>query len=117
MPRYYFDLRDNDELAVDDEGVELFTLQAVQIEAARSLVDMARQAIWTKAETILDHRMAIEVRDEHGPVLQASLNGENSRVVGHRLIGTGQGRLQRRECRGSRLSAPGAARAVGWQHQ
>ena len=71
MPRYYFDLRDNDELAVDDEGLELFTLQAVQIEAARSLVDMARQLIWTKAETVMGHRMAIEVRDEHGPVLQA----------------------------------------------
>lgn len=79
MPRYYFDLRDNDELAVDDEGVELFTLQAVQIEAARSLVDMARQAIWTKTETILGHWMVVEVRDEHGPVLQAKFEFELER--------------------------------------
>ncbi|MEH2537108.1 MULTISPECIES: DUF6894 family protein [unclassified Bradyrhizobium] len=71
MPRYYFDLCDNDELAVDDEGLELPNLQAVQIEAARSLVDMAKHAIWSKAETVLRHRMAIEVRDEKGPVLQA----------------------------------------------
>jgi hypothetical protein len=34
MPRYYFDLREDGELAVDEEGVELPTLQAVQIEAA-----------------------------------------------------------------------------------
>ena len=76
MPRYYFDLRDNDELAVDEEGLELPTVQAVQIEAARSLVDMAKHAIWTKAETVLGHRMAIEVRDENGPVLRAKFTFE-----------------------------------------
>ena len=79
-PRYYFDLRDNDELAVDGEGVELATLQAVQIEAARSLVDMARHAIWTKAESLLRHRMAIEVRDENGAVLQAKFTFELERT-------------------------------------
>ena len=79
MPRYYFDLRDNDELAVDDEGLELSTLQAVQIEAARSLVDMAKHAIWKKADTILGHRMAIEVRDGDGPVLQAKFTFELER--------------------------------------
>jgi hypothetical protein len=76
MPRYYFDLREADELAVDDEGLELPTLQAVQIEAARSLVDMARHAVWTKAETLTGHRMAIEVRDTTGPVLQARFTFE-----------------------------------------
>jgi hypothetical protein len=79
MPRYYFDLRDNDELAVDDEGLELSTLQAVQIEAARSLVDMAKHAIWTKADTVFGHRMAIEVRDGDGPVLQAKFTFELER--------------------------------------
>jgi hypothetical protein len=76
MTRYYFDLRDNGELAVDEEGLELPNLQAVQIEAARSLVDMAKHAIWTKADTVLDHRMAIEVRDESGPVLEAKFTFE-----------------------------------------
>jgi hypothetical protein len=69
-------LREADELAVDDEGVDLHTLQAVQIEAARSLVDMARHAVWTKAETLTGHRMAIEVRDANGPVLQAKFTFE-----------------------------------------
>jgi hypothetical protein len=76
MPRYYFDLRDNDELAVDEEGMELPTLQAVQIETARSLVDIAKHAIWTKAESVLRHRMAIEVRNGTGPVLQARFTFE-----------------------------------------
>jgi hypothetical protein len=76
MPRYYFDLREADELAVDDEGLELPTLQAVRIEAARSLVDMARHAVWTKTETLTGHRMAIEVRDTTGPVLQARFTFE-----------------------------------------
>jgi hypothetical protein len=45
--------------------------RSVQIEAARSLVDLAKDAVWTTAATVLGHRMAIEVRDESGPVLQA----------------------------------------------
>jgi hypothetical protein len=53
MPRYYFDLREDGELAVDEEGLELPTLQAVQIEAARSLVDMARHAVWQKPKQSL----------------------------------------------------------------
>ena len=40
MKRYFFDLRDGDELTPDDEGVELSTMEAVQEEAARSLADM-----------------------------------------------------------------------------
>jgi uncharacterized protein DUF6894 len=76
MPRYYFDLCDNGELAIDEEGMELPTLKAVQIEAARSLVDIAKHAIWTKAETVLGHRMAIEVRDDNGPVLKAKFTFE-----------------------------------------
>jgi hypothetical protein len=45
MPRYYFDLRDEDEVAVDEEGLELSSLRAVQIEAAKSLADLARDAL------------------------------------------------------------------------
>ena len=76
MRRYFFDVRDGDELAIDDEGLEMLTLQAVQLEAARSLVDMARHAIWTKAEVLTGHRMAIEVWDASGPVLQARFTFE-----------------------------------------
>ena len=80
--RYYFDLRDGDEVAVDDEGVELPNLQAVQEEAALSLVDMARDAIRTHPNDGAGHLMAIEVRDESGPVLQVRLTYE----VGQRRL-------------------------------
>ena len=76
MPRYFFDLTDGGEFARDDEGLELPDRQAVQVEAARSLADIAKHAIWSKAETIQDHRMAIELRDEHGPVLKAKFSFE-----------------------------------------
>jgi hypothetical protein len=45
MPRYYFDLLDGDVLALDEEGLELSDLRAVQAEAAKSLVDMTRDAV------------------------------------------------------------------------
>jgi hypothetical protein len=79
MPRYYFDLCENNDLAVDEEGVGLPDMQAVQVEAARSLVDMARHAVWTRAENILGHQMSIEVRDDDGPVLQAKFTFELER--------------------------------------
>ena len=68
--RYYFDLRDGDEIAVDEEGLELPGIERVQEEAALSLADMARDAA---SEHRIDGgvpRIAIEVRDDHGPLLQ-----------------------------------------------
>jgi hypothetical protein len=79
MSRYYFDLRDGGYLSIDEEGMELPTMQAVQIEAARSLVDIAKHAVWSTAATVLGHQMAIEVRDENGPVLQAKFTFESER--------------------------------------
>jgi hypothetical protein len=76
---YFFDMRVGAELLVDEEGVELPDLKAVQIEAARSLGDIAKHAAWTRAESILGHRMAIEVRDGTGPVLQAIFTFEIER--------------------------------------
>lgn len=67
--RYYFDLRDGTELFHDEEGVELPTLRAAEAEAARALGGMARDL-----EPAADGRdMALEVRDEDGPVFQAAL--------------------------------------------
>jgi hypothetical protein len=74
MPRYYFDFRNNDGIAHDEHGLELGDIQAVQNEAARSLGDMARDAL--RASPVSadpGHRMAIEVRDGNGPVLQVRL--------------------------------------------
>jgi hypothetical protein len=67
--RYYFDLREGDDVAPDEEGMELTTLEAVQAEAARALADMARDAV-RKEPNGAAHHLAIDVRDDDGPVLQ-----------------------------------------------
>lgn len=76
MRRFYFDLRDGEALAVDEEGTELPDTETAQEEAARSLAAMARNVIQAKAANTLCHAMAIEVRDDSGPVLQAKLTFE-----------------------------------------
>jgi len=78
MARYYFDLRDGDGLAPDDEGLELSCFARVQEEAARSLADMARDTI-RNDHNGADHSMAIEVRDDNGPLLQVKFSFEINR--------------------------------------
>ena len=69
MVRYYFDLIDSDGMIVDDEGVELNSLARAQEEAAKSLAEMAREAVG-KLKGDSPQEMSIEVRDHSGPVLQ-----------------------------------------------
>jgi hypothetical protein len=68
MTRYYFDIRDGEALYPDEEGTELEDQRAAEIEAAKSLGDMARDL------SPLDdrHHMAIEVRTKTGPLFQAA---------------------------------------------
>jgi hypothetical protein len=81
MPRHYFDVRDANELAIDDEGMELPTLEAVLQEAAKSLMNTAKHAVWTKAETLAGHRTSIDVRDGNGTLLQHSrLNDQDNKL-------------------------------------
>ena len=68
MPRYYFDFLDERGRVVDDEGRDLQNTQAVQVEAARSLIDMARDSLLDVPSASID-RLIIEVRDEAGPVM------------------------------------------------
>jgi hypothetical protein len=70
MPRYYFDLRDDKGIALDEEGLELSSPRAVQAESAKLVADMARDAVLSAARTGERQQMAIEVRDAGGPVLQ-----------------------------------------------
>ena len=79
MKRYFFDFRDDDEPTRDDEGLELSTMEAVQEEAARSLADMARDAS-RRPHNGAGHQMAVEVRDDTGPVLQAKFTFHIERV-------------------------------------
>lgn len=70
MRRYYFDIREGDEFAPDEEGLELDTMERVQEEAARSLADMARDSARRRLHNAKAQEMTIEVRDDDGPVLQ-----------------------------------------------
>lgn len=79
MPRYYFDIRDGDELAPDEEGVDLPTIGAVQLEAARSLAEMAKDAV-PSVDKNGGHRMAVEVRDDSGPIMKVLFTFEASRT-------------------------------------
>lgn len=76
MPRYYFDLLEGDLLAVDEEGLELSSLRAVQAEAAKSLADMTRDAVHSFPPAPGRQDMAIEVRDEIGPLMQVRFTFE-----------------------------------------
>ena len=75
MPRYHFDLRDGDAFVLDEEGTELPDIESVQEEAALSLADMARNVERKHAHSV-GHRMAIEVRDESGPILKLQFTFE-----------------------------------------
>ena len=79
MARYYFDLLDDGNSAVDEEGLELSGLRAVQAEAAKALADMARDAVHS-SDGLTKRHMAIEVRDESGPVMQVRFNFEVERL-------------------------------------
>lgn len=70
MPRYYFDLVDEGELFPDEEGLELTDLRAVQAEAAKSLADMARDAVHTASADTGRRHMAVQVRDEFSQLME-----------------------------------------------
>ena len=69
MRRYYFEVRDDDNLQTDDEGRDFSSVEAVQDEATVSLAELALDAM---AKRGADHRMSIEVRDDRGPVLKVN---------------------------------------------
>ena len=45
MKRYYFDMRDGENVTRDDEGLEFPDLAAAQEEAAKALADIARDVV------------------------------------------------------------------------
>lgn len=69
MTRYFFDIRDDGSLVIDDDGVELADIKAAEIEAAESLAEMAKEV----APFEQDQRIAIEVRTADGPAFKATL--------------------------------------------
>jgi hypothetical protein len=70
MPRYYFDVRDDDDVTPDEDGLVFHSLEAVKEEAARALAEIARDVIPGAVRRVL----AIEVRDEaKRPLLEARM--------------------------------------------
>jgi hypothetical protein len=69
MPRYYFELTDGRGLLVDDEGVELPHADAALEEGVKALVAMVRDR-HRRLDSASIQALAINVRDELGPVAQ-----------------------------------------------
>ncbi|WP_347336313.1 DUF6894 family protein [Bradyrhizobium viridifuturi] len=66
MVRYFFDIRDGTGLYPDEEGLEFEDQRAAELEAARTLGELARDL----ASLDDRHDFAIEVRTEDGPVFK-----------------------------------------------
>ena len=66
MPRFYFDLQDNDGVVIDDEGVQL-DVDAVQKEAAFTMADAVREKLRGPATT---GEIAVQVRDDAGQIMR-----------------------------------------------
>lgn len=70
MPWYFFDTRDDDDIIIDEVGVEVADLEAVKKMAARGLAELALDVLPGSTERVL----GIDVRDEQSaPVLSAEL--------------------------------------------
>lgn len=77
MALYFFDLRDEAEVVIDEEGMELRDMRAVQNETARALSGLAWDAM--RSDGVESQQMIVEVRDAHGPVMEVKLSFEIAR--------------------------------------
>jgi hypothetical protein len=77
MALYFFDLRDEADFVVDEEGTELRDMRAVQNETARALSGLAWDAM--RSDGVKGQQMIMEVRDAHGPVMEVKLSFEIAR--------------------------------------
>ncbi|MGY8631358.1 hypothetical protein RAD15_02545 [Bradyrhizobium sp. 14AA] len=69
MIRYFFDIRDDQELYPDEDGIEFSTQREAEIEAAHTLKGLARDLAGQE-----DRRdVAVDVRTEAGRLFQAAL--------------------------------------------
>ena len=74
MPRYYFDFRDEDGPAIDEEGVELRDVEAAQSEAAFAMADAVRDRL--RGPVPRPGEIAIEARDDIGRVARVRVSIE-----------------------------------------
>lgn len=71
MKRYYFNVREGDDVFVDDVGLELASKELAWAEAARSVAELGRDQIVDHPE---GHRIVIEVRIVDEPVMAVHLS-------------------------------------------
>jgi hypothetical protein len=69
MPRYFFDLRSGDVISIDDEGMNLPDVGSAHSEAIGALATSLRDIMVVGGQ---GQHLAVEVRDELGPVFEAS---------------------------------------------
>lgn len=72
MPRYYFDSRDNDIFIADHDGLDFASLDDVKAQATTALTELAKDVL----PGSVIRTLAIEVRDDLGPVLRIALRFE-----------------------------------------
>lgn len=78
MPRFFFDLKfDGERPTYDEEGLVLRNADDALVEATRALTDLSKEMVDGGKIT---NRLAVIVRDEVGPILQASLLFELKRL-------------------------------------
>jgi hypothetical protein len=80
MPLYFFDLLNAGELAPDEEGTELSSMDDVQNEAAYALSDMLSDDVRATMGNPVARDLMIVVRDAKGPVLEAKYSFEITRL-------------------------------------
>ena len=80
MPLYFFDLLIAGELAPDEEGTDLASMDEVQNEAAYALADMLRDDVRSTMGNPSARDLMIVVRDANGPVLEAKYSFEVTRL-------------------------------------
>ena len=78
MPRFFFDLKfDGERPSDDEEGMVLPNLDSAWVEATHSLSDLSKEMVRSGK---LTNSLAVIVRDDTGPVLQATVNFEIKRL-------------------------------------
>lgn len=77
MARYYFDTRDNEKFVSDDVGIEVDSFETMKLMASEAMADFAKDVLPRSVVRTL----AIEVRDDHDPVLRVVLRFEVEHVM------------------------------------
>lgn len=69
MPRFHFDIRDDDRFTRDDEGKEFADVKAARKEAVETGASIARDVFMSGSA---DH-VVVDVRDDHDPLIKISI--------------------------------------------